>query len=100
MEANLRKVARKFRGISLDKLTAEVDRIANLLEQNQTGELVVGHNLHRVPINNVVCPALDAKYVNNYTNQSGRGNYRWVVYNDKLRLAKHKPNRSDYLLVA
>jgi len=84
----------------LPKIKQDLDFIAQVLTQNNYRK--GNYNLHFVPVNGVEYLVADAKSINKYDHQSGRGCWRYLF--DKLTrqyvgLAKEKDN-GQYKFVA
>ena len=64
--------------------------ISNILENSQ---MLISFNPHKVKLDGIDYIACDAKYINKITNQSGRGDYRYLIYgNELVGIAVHNNN--------
>jgi predicted metal-binding protein len=59
------------------KVSAEIALVATLLI-NPIEAQQSSYRVHKVPVNGVECLVADAKTLNKFTNQSGRGNLRYL----------------------
>ena len=86
----LKKVQKdkKFRGLNLGKLERKIQNLSNY---------AVGLHRHTMTVNGYSCDSYCAKLLNRHTNQTGRGDWRYLTYDNELvGIAKHKPNGRDY----
>lgn len=84
MTEKLIEKIRKYKPLKhapLSKIKAEVLKIAEYMKNPLLAEARM-YNIHEVPVNGIDFKVADAKVPNRHTNQSGRGNLRYLV--DKI----------------
>ena len=69
------KKIRTFRHVDLSKVIAEAAIVSTLM-LNPIQAMQSNYHVHKVPVNGISYFAADAKVLNRYVNQSGRGNMR------------------------
>jgi len=80
----LSKKTQRFSPI-LPKIEREVKDISSIIEQRDFFRS--NYNLHKVPVSGVPYLVADAKAMNKYDNQSGRGCWRYLFDNQSRQYA-------------
>ena len=65
------------RYIDLESVTSEIERVAALMA-TPAQAMQSSYHVHKVPVGGINYLVADAKVVNKHTNQSGRGNMRYL----------------------
>ena len=99
MKTNLKKLVKKFRGIRLEKVFDELREISEYLASNSREILSGRYTAHPVNVGGQEYLALDAHCLNRHANQTGRGNYRWLVAGDEARVGIHRPQGQGYRIL-
>ncbi|MAG78984.1 hypothetical protein CMI40_01260 [Candidatus Pacearchaeota archaeon] len=99
----IEKIRKKFKpckNANLARIVSEIALIAPLL-LNPIEAQKSNFKVHKVPVKGIEYFVADAKYLNKYTNQSGRGNLRYLFDSNKdyMGLALEKDN-GGYKIVA
>lgn len=76
IKEKLRKV-KSCRHVDHSRVAAELDTVSSLMH-DPLQAMQSSYNLHKVPVEGVFYMAADAKVLNRHTNQSGRGNMRYL----------------------
>ena len=82
--------------VNLERVKQEIERIREIARSPQIG-LRKSYNLHEVPVTGETFLVADAKCLNQETNQTGRGNLRYLFERDTHQyngLAMHNANGS------
>lgn len=74
-----------LRGVNYSRVNEEISRLGEVIRTPSLWN-VGGHRLHKVPVNGEEFIVADAKILNKYTNQSGRGNLRYLFSRQTLDL--------------
>jgi hypothetical protein len=86
------KQQRKFRGLEIEKIIQDVDRIAAALRGGMV-QTLLARKPHQVQIGSERLLAVDANPICRYMHSSGRGDYRYLFRDANLAgLAAHTPS--------
>jgi len=72
----IRKI-KSCRHVDLTKVASEIALVSTLI-LNPAQAMQSNYHVHKVPVNGVEYLVADAKFLNRQTNQSGRGNMRYL----------------------
>ena len=70
----------------MDMVGLDVSRVEDLA-RDPGNSVRMAWNLQQVPVNGTTYLVADAKYLNKYTNQRGRGNLRILIDRDEYKYA-------------
>jgi hypothetical protein len=71
------KKIKSCKHIDLTRVALEVEIVSNLI-LNLAQSMQSSYHVHKVPVDGVPYLVADAKFINRHTNQSGRGNMRYL----------------------
>jgi hypothetical protein len=97
-EKMLPKKAKRFSSI-LPKIKSELNEITDILLKSDFR--FGNYNLHQVPVSGITYFAADAKSMNKFDHQSGRGCWRYLFDTEKLQykgIAKEQDSGSYKML--